>query len=201
MTNHDTDPLLERMLVAAPVTDEQLRNADVLSALEGLSTHVRPRPHYGRLVRKGVVAGSAVAAATLVIIGVGAGLSDDTRAPDDRGTERFERVAAEFPLPAGATYATLRSDSYDEQSDADLRATIALFSGCQWSSQLPDSKGEGIDGAGEAATAKAALRKAHDALTPAQQAMLAQAKLSAKEASSSKAETKQAWDRICQDMP
>lgn len=168
MSDLESDPVLERVLLAAHVMDAQLQAPDVRQALKEVSSElVAARPR-GRKAIQGA-ATFAVAAAVIVVLGLVTRQSDEPSS--SVVAAEFDRVASEFPLPVGVTYEVLKLTSLDSAaSREDLRAEVALFSGCAWTAQLTDAGLSEVipDGV----EMKAALRRSYAALPPAKRSAL-----------------------------
>lgn len=202
MPNPESDPVLDHVLLAARVSDAQLRTPEVVWALDEVASRAAASRRRSRTAaRSAALLGAAAVAVGAVALSLGPA-DGPTDRPDGRD---FERVAAAFPLPDGVTYASLKADSSDPSASPEgMREEIALFSGCAWSAQLKDD--ELSDRNGRAAEIKAALRRSYDALAADERTSLTALLDSVDKLGRDDSElrvtvtqSKRAWDDICRD--
>lgn len=203
MSEPESDPVLDRVLLAAPVTDVHLQALDVCLALEGMSAELgAPLQRRRTAIQSAAIL--AVAAAVIGVVGL-RGASPDEPSANPVAAE-FERVASEFPLPAGVTYEALKLDSLDSDASGEkLRAEVALFSGCAWTAQLTDAElSDQIAGTTEITVA---LRRSYDALAADERTSLTALLDSVDKLGGDDSElrvtitqSKRAWDEICRDV-
>lgn len=203
MSDAENDPVLDQVLLAARVSDAQLQTPEVLLAVKGVACgSAASQPRGGTIARSVALVGVAA-----VMIGVVGLMTKPTDEPTDRpGAGDFERVASAFPLPAGVTYAALKSDSMKPSASPEgMREEVALFSGCAWSAQLKDAELSGqIAGRAEITVA---LRRSYDALAADERASLTDLLDSVDKLGRDDSElrvtitqSKRAWDEICRDV-
>jgi hypothetical protein len=128
-----SDPLLTMLRDAAPVSDEKLSDQAVRVAIANLaaetsaSSRVRTRPAR-ILLAAGIATILAVAGTSLL----NAGDELPQASPSAAFAGQFQRVAAEFPLPAGGSYEPLKNGLTDVSDASSLRSKVAKYSACVW---------------------------------------------------------------------
>lgn len=177
-SNETPDPLLTMLRDAAPVADEQFRDQAVTVALNNLTAETVARAQTRR--RPAHVLLAAGIASIVAVAGISL-LNTDNEQPRASRTatvfaDQFQRVAAEFPLPAGSSYEPLEDALTDLTDASSLRSKVAKYSACAW--LMTDKTALTEDGpigltdlnAGQPTKAevKAAIERAAQNLSPAE---------------------------------